>query len=118
MKYLALYTLLIMKGRDTTSIYDAGIICWSYSGLVQGSFFLCKDTVGKGITTVLCRSNPATVLLIPAGKFLLCVIVLNRVIACVVHKMDTVRNGSKGNLMGIAVSTGMFIQKIRYTNPD
>ena len=53
--------------------------------------FLCQDTVGKGTTVMLCRTNPAAVLLLGSMKLPLCIVVVNWVPECVVHKLIDVR---------------------------
>ena len=67
---------------------------------------------------MLFSSNPVDALILGAKKRFLCVIVLNRVPECVVHKLADFRGGSKGNFMSIVVSMGRFSQTVRYPNPN
>ena len=55
------------------------IISWLYGGLGHDIFVLCMDTVGKGITIILCRAGPAAKLILGSSKLSLCIIVLHRV---------------------------------------
>ena len=62
-------TPFTMKLRDSARIHGNRIICQSYSGTDQENIFLCHNSLGKGITEMLCRSNPVAVLLLGSGDF-------------------------------------------------
>ena len=83
-----------------------------------GQFFIYQKTVGKGITAILCRAKPESELILGDRKILLCIIIFNSSIECVVHKMGDVRGGDKGKFTIRVVSMGRFIQKVRFTNPQ
>ena len=65
----------------------------------QDNLVLCKDTINKGITTMLLREKTASKLLLGSGKLPLWIIIKDRVPKCVVHEMADVRGSTKGKFI-------------------
>ena len=56
-------------------------------------------------------------MILGARKIIICIIVVNRVPECVVHKLADFRGGYKVNSKRRKVYMGRLILKVRYTNP-
>ena len=75
-------------------IHVDGIILRFHDGPGHEIFF-CQYPVVTFITKILCRGKPSSALILDAKKRFLCIILVNRVPKCVVHKLDDVRGGEK-----------------------
>ena len=78
---------------------------------------ICQDSVVKGITTIMNRSNPEVKLLLGYGKLLLIIIILNVVLETVCHELNDIRGITKSNLIRRATTVVMLIHEGRCTNP-
>ena len=64
------------------------------------------------------RVNPEENLFLGAGKSTLCIIIVDGVPECIFHELANFRGGTKGKLTRIVVPIYIFIQKVRYNNPN